>query len=87
VAPLDPWDGIAAAVARTDDDRPAWHPEQAITLRQALAAAALGRTGIAVGDQADLVVTDGDPESAEVAQLRDMPVYGTMLAGRWTHRA
>jgi predicted amidohydrolase YtcJ len=85
VAPLDPWDGIAAAVGRTDDDRPPWHPEQAIGLGQALSAAALGRSGLAVGEPADLVITDLDPATADVASLRTMPIYGTMLAGRWTY--
>jgi hypothetical protein len=74
-------------VTRTDDDRPAWHPEQAIPLAAALPAAALGRTTLAPGDPADLVITDGDPGSVEPAVLRTMPVYGTMLAGRWTYRA
>ncbi len=86
VAPLDPWDGIAAAVGRTDDDRPPWHPEQAISVQQALPAAALGRVGLAVGEPADLVITDLDPGTADVAALRTMPVYGTMVAGRWTYR-
>ncbi len=49
VSPLDPWDGIASAVTRTDDDRPAWHPEQAIPLETALAAAAGGRAGLEIG--------------------------------------
>jgi hypothetical protein len=86
VAPLDPWDGIAAAVGRTDDGRDPWHPEQAIPLAEALAAAARGRRDIRVGDPADLVIVDGDPAGADVAQLRTMPVFGTLLAGRWTYR-
>ena len=32
VAPLDPWVTIAAAVHRSGDDRPSWHPEQQIPL-------------------------------------------------------
>ncbi|HWD03581.1 MAG TPA: amidohydrolase family protein [Amycolatopsis sp.] len=87
VAPLDPWDGIAAAVARTDDDRPAWHPEQAIPLAAALAAASGGRRGIAVGDVADLMITAADPTGLAPAQLRDMPVSATILAGKPTHLA
>lgn len=86
VAPLDPWLAIAAAVHRTDDDRPPWHPEQALDLDVALAASARGRTSVAVGDPADLVVTDHDPHRATAAELRAMPVAGTLLAGRWTHR-
>jgi hypothetical protein len=40
-----------------------------------------------VGDVADLVVLDDDPLSARGAALRGMGVAGTMLQGRWTHRA
>ena len=42
VSPLDPWLAIAAAVHRTADDRDAWHPEQALTPREALAASVDG---------------------------------------------
>ncbi|GIH97161.1 amidohydrolase [Planobispora siamensis] len=86
VAPLDPWDGIAAAVERTDDDRPPWHPEQAIPLTEALAAAAGGRRGVRPGDPADLVITEDDPARLEGEALRRVPIFGTLLAGRWTHR-
>jgi predicted amidohydrolase YtcJ len=86
VAPLDPWDGIASAVTRTDDGRPGWHPEQAIDLVTALAAASQGRTGVAVGDVADLMVTAVDPSTLPPADLRDIPVTATLLAGRPTHR-
>lgn len=82
VAPLDPWDGIASAVSRTDDDRPAWHPEQRIPLDVALAASCGGRTAVSVGDVADLLVTERDPRQGP---LRDMPVLLTMLGGRITH--
>ncbi|MFD9964369.1 amidohydrolase [Amycolatopsis sp. NPDC058986] len=85
VSPLDPWDGIASAVGRTDDDRPAWHPEQAIPLADALAAASGGRRGIAVGDVADLMITAADPSHLSPADLRAMPITATLLAGRPTH--
>ncbi|WP_326837783.1 amidohydrolase family protein [Amycolatopsis rhabdoformis] len=87
VAPLDPWDGIAAAVGRTDDHRPAWHPEQAIPLADALAAASGGRRGVAVGDVADLMITAADPSHLSPAELRDMPLTATLLAGKPTHLA
>src|SRR5207247_6086404 len=35
---LDPIAGIRAGVRRTIDERPAWHPEQSVTVEQALAA-------------------------------------------------
>ena len=82
VAPLDPWDGIASAVTRTDDDRPAWHPEQRIPLDVALAASCAGRSSVEVGDVADLLVAERDPRENE---LRRMPVVLTMLGGRLTH--
>lgn len=100
VAPLDPWFAIAAAVSRSRDGRVPWHPEQRIDLRTALAASTDGRGLIPVaGGPADLVVLDADPltigrgaggeADADVAAaaLREMPVAGTLLAGRWTHRA
>ena len=86
VAPLDPWDGIASAVGRCDDERPAWHPEQAVGVADALAASSRGRRTIDVGSAADLVIVALDPSRATLAELRSMPVLGTLLGGRWTHR-
>lgn len=86
VAPLDPWDGIAAAVARTDDERPPWHPEQALSIRDALAASSRGRRAVMAGSAADLVIVAEDPGHVSADGLRRMPVLGTLLAGRWTHR-
>ena len=87
VAPLDPWVAVAAAVHRSDDGRPAWHPEQEIPLRAALAASAGPDGPVRVGRRADLVVADLDPAAVDAATLRTMPVAGTLLGGRWTHRA
>lgn len=89
VAPLDPWMAIAAAVRRTRDERPSWHPEQEITVAEALAASMPpGRGSIALrdGDTADLVILDSDPFTADPRGLRTMPVAATMIAGTWTHR-
>lgn len=89
VAPLDPWVAIAAAVHRSRDDRPRWHPEQEITMAEALAASMPpGRGGLALrdGDVADLMVLDGDPFTADPRALRTMPVAATMVAGNWTYR-
>jgi predicted amidohydrolase YtcJ len=91
VAPLDPWDGIASAVHRSLDGRAAWHPEQHLDLDVALAAASGGRRGVRVGDAADLVVV-AEPPAAVLARegvggLRATEVLGTLVGGRWTHRA
>jgi predicted amidohydrolase YtcJ len=90
VAPLDPWVTIAAAVHRSRDGRARWHPEQEITVSEALIASMpRGRRGasIRVGDPADLIVLDNDPFTASPEGLRRMSVAATMVAGRWTHRS
>lgn len=85
VSPLDPWQAIAAAVTRTDDDRDPWHPEERLTIDQAIEASA--RTSISPGEPADLVVCGIDPRTAEGDRLRRMPVHATLLAGSVTHRS
>ena len=87
VAPLDPWLAIAAAVHRSRDDRPAWHPEQAIPPETALAASVRADLPIADGDPADLIIVELDPMTASSDELRSMPVAGTLLGGRWTWRS
>lgn len=87
VAPLDPWVTIAAAVGRTRDGREPWHPEQAVTVVEALRASARGRSTVAVGDVADLAIVDLNPRTASPDGLRTMPVAGTLAGGEWTHRA
>ncbi|HEV7813143.1 MAG TPA: amidohydrolase family protein, partial [Leifsonia sp.] len=83
VAPLDPWIAMAAAVARTRGGREPWHPEQAVARRVALASSV--RSGLEVGDPADLAVLDEDPFGCGLAVLRTMPVAATLLAGTFTH--
>lgn len=84
VSPLDPWLGIASAVARSRDEREPWHPEQSIPLQVALAASARGRTQVLTGDPADLILVDRDPFSCSRDELRSMPVAATLLGGRFT---
>ncbi len=83
VAPLDPWITMAAAVTRSRDGRPAWHPEQGVPIEVALASSS--RSRIAVGERADLAVLDADPMDAD--NLREMPVAATILGGRFTYDA
>jgi predicted amidohydrolase YtcJ len=93
VSPLDPWLAIAAAVHRSADDRPPWHPEQALTPREALAASVDGRGSVHAGMPADLVLLDADPlaayddTAAAAAALREMPVALTVVAGNPVHSA
>lgn len=88
VAPLDPWLALDAAVHRTGDARPAWHPEQAVDVVTALTSSVDGRPlGLRAGDPADLVVLDDDPLvlAATPGALRAARVAATLLAGSWTH--
>jgi hypothetical protein len=92
---LDPLAGIRAGVLRTLDERESWHPEQALTVEQALAATILDPAWLAreertrgkllPGYLADLVVLDRDPLAIEPAELSDVEVIATMVGGRWTH--
>jgi predicted amidohydrolase YtcJ len=86
---LDPLAGIRAGVLRTIDERPAWHPEQALTVDQALEATCLTpawlcgderrRGRLLPGFLADLVVLSTDP----VEDLAGCEVVATMAGGRW----
>ena len=87
---LDPLAGIRAGVRRSIDDRPAWHPEQALTVEQAFHATSVTPAWLArderrrgrliPGQVADLVVLDRDPWDDLDAQ-----VVATMAGGRWVH--
>jgi predicted amidohydrolase YtcJ len=92
---LDPLAGIAAAVLRTLDDRPAWHPEQVLTPLEALVATCVNPAWLAYDEHhrgklvpaflADLVVLDRDPAAVDIDELPEVQVVATMVGGRWTH--
>jgi predicted amidohydrolase YtcJ len=92
---LDPWAGICAGVLRTIDDRPAWHPEQRLTLEEALRATTVNPAWLAreersrgtllPGYLADLVVLDRDPFELPPEELPTVGVVATMVGGRWAH--
>ena len=95
VEELDPLAGIAAGVLRTIDHRPAWRPEEALTVEQAFAATCVTPAWLS-GDErrrgrllpgffADLVVLDADPFAIEPEQLAELEVVATMVGGRWVH--
>ena len=96
VEELDPLFGIRAGVTRTLDDRDAWHPEQAVTVEQALHATCVApawltgderrRGKLLPGYLADLVVLDRDPLETPADELGEIQVVATMVGGRWVHR-
>src|SRR5436190_12910902 len=93
---LDPLAGICAGVRRTLDERPPWHPEQAVTVEEALAATIVTpawlarderrRGKLTPGYLADLVVLDRDPLAIPTDELPEIRVLATMLGGRWVHQ-
>lgn len=85
VSPLDPWHAISAAVHRTDDDRPPWHPEQRLDLATALRASWGPVSEIAAGGPADLVLLDRHPDSVLTEDRTRPQVLATVCAGRLTH--
>jgi predicted amidohydrolase YtcJ len=95
VEELDPLAGIRAGVLRTIDDRPAWHPEQALTIEEALQATTVN-PAVLTGDErrrgkllpgflADLVVLSRDPLECSPEELETVEVVATMVGGRWVH--
>ncbi|HET6684750.1 MAG TPA: amidohydrolase [Gaiella sp.] len=95
VEELDPLAGIAAGVRRTIDERPAWRPEESVTVEQALHATTVAPAWLA-GDErrrgtllpgrlADLVVLDRDPLACQPDELGEIQVVATMVGGRWVH--
>jgi predicted amidohydrolase YtcJ len=95
VEELDPLAGIRAGVLRTIDEREAWHPEQRVTVEEALLATTVNPAWLA-GDErrrgrlvpgylADLVVLTRDPLECPPDELESVDVVATMVGGRWTH--
>ena len=95
VEELDPLAGIAAGVLRSIDGRPAWRPQEALTVEQALHATCVAPTYLSHDERrrgrllpgmlADLVVLDRDPLAIEPEELPEVQVVATMVGGRWVH--
>jgi len=96
VEELDPLAGIVAGVLRTLDERPAWRPEQSVTVEEALHATCVTpawlehaehrRGTLRPGMLADLVVLNRDPVTCPPEELPSLQVEATMVGGHWTHQ-
>lgn len=89
VSPLDPWQAMAAAVHRSDDDRAPWNPAESLSVAEALTASVDGQR-VQVGARGDLTLLDADPllagePGAVAARLRHPQVATTVVAGRVTY--
>ena len=87
VAPLDPWEGIHAAVNRARQGDAPWTPSERVPVELALMSSMRGPLVPGRGDIADLVLLDADPLSMPASRLDDMRVSATVVGGRVTHRA
>ena len=97
VEDLNPFLGIHAAVTRARPDGyggpQGWHPEQRITVQEAVRAYTLGaayavgmedRLGsLSPGKWADLVVLDRDIFTCDPTAIPETRVVGTMIGGEW----
>lgn len=94
VAPLNPMDGVYAAVTRRtlDDKNPdGWIPEQKITVEEALTAYTATNAysfkeedisgTLEPGKRADFVVLSADPFKVDPNSLRDITVLKTVIGG------
>jgi len=92
VEPIDPLAGLYAAVARRrPGDRTAWHPEQRLTLAEALAAYAAGPAWalgrecelgtLAPGMLADATIFDRDVFGLPEETLLEVRIAGTLTGG------
>jgi predicted amidohydrolase YtcJ len=95
VTPPDPLLGIRMAVTRTNDDREPFHPEQALTLEEAVAAATRGGAQAGFGSEvgiirpgalADLAVLSRDLGQG-VAALHESKNVLTVFDGAIVHRS
>lgn len=91
VSPLDPWLAMATAVHRSDGEREPWHPEQSVTVAEALAASTNGQSTIGLGSLGDIAILDSDPlavtepSQAAAEHLRSVRVAATVVGGRVVH--
>jgi predicted amidohydrolase YtcJ len=95
VEELDPLAGIAAGVLRTQDERPPWRPEQAVSIETALEATCAAPAWLAQDEHrrgrlmpgmlADLVILDRDPVTCQPDRLAHLKVVATLMGGQITH--
>jgi predicted amidohydrolase YtcJ len=98
-APIDPWQGIMAAVMRQRPEPPfnrAWYPEQKLTLAEAVhgftmaAAITSGQErrqgSVSVGKLADLTLFDRDLSALSPNGYPEVTVAGTIVHGQFKHR-
>ena len=100
IAPYDPLENIYSAITRKDPARPdaaAWHPEQCLTIEEAIRAYTVNpayasheddRKGtVAEGKLADLVVLSRDILTIKPEEILETKVAYTLLGGKIVYKA
>jgi predicted amidohydrolase YtcJ len=92
MAPAEPLTLVWAAVNRIGSDGQVWGPDQRLALDLALRAVTLEAArsigmedeigSIRPGKRADFTVLGADPYEVEPEAIREIEVWGTILAGR-----
>ena len=95
VEELDPLAGIAAGVLRSIDERPAWRPEEALTVEQALHATCVAPAWLSDDERrrGKLSPAASPTSSCSTAtrsrasrrSCASSQVVATMVGGRWVH--
>ena len=83
LTPLNPWATIQAAV-RCDPARRR-HPEELLSLSEAIRASTSGVCRLVPGAPADLILVDENPFDVEIERLHTFGAAATVLAGRVAH--
>lgn len=100
IEPIPPLDGVQAAVTRDNlagDPPGGWHPQQKLTVGEALRAYTAGAAcgalaeglwgSLLPGALADAVVLGADPEQVSPGEIRRIPVLATYVGGVPVYRA
>lgn len=87
VSPVDPWGAIRVAVERTGDRRPSWHPEQALTLSQAITASTRHVTQVVTGGPGDVIAVAHNPFDLSGNALAGITSDLTVVGGEVTAAA
>ncbi|WWD07862.1 hypothetical protein V865_005969 [Kwoniella europaea PYCC6329] len=90
IAPMNPWEALAVCITRAgeNDEGNPFVKEEILDVETAWkASTSNGKSGLEVSERADLCILQSNPLKQDAAGLRAMKVKGTMLGGRWTHKA
>ncbi|MSS45712.1 amidohydrolase family protein [Cutibacterium sp. WCA-380-WT-3A] len=87
VSPVDPWGAIRVAVERTVGKRPSWHPNQALTLSQAIMASTRHVAKVVRGGPGDVIAVAHNPFDLSGDALAALTSDVTVVGGEVTASA